>query len=202
MIIGIAGKLGTGKTTVAKYAMQILAENDIPSIRMSFADILKAEAAQIYGFPLDAAYDNKQLRVALPKTLAKKYRNPSWPDMPTVREILQYYGTDVTRAKDSEYWVKALDAKYQTFDEGTIVFIDDVRFPNEKKYAEEHGCCYRIKAYPGYPHASVHPSECALDTHAFVKIFDPGYGELAWVGETIAQDALEMAQNQAKSPSM
>lgn len=207
MIIGISGKLGTGKTTVANQVIQILAENEIKTTMLSFAGLLKNEAARVYGFPLDAAYENKEMQVVLDKdSPPRQYRNPDWTGRnPTVREILQFYGTNVIRERDPNYWVKELDWKYQElikeFGDNLVIFIDDVRFPNEKEYAEQHGICYRIEAYPGYPHKEIHASECILDNSEFAKTFSPAYGELLPVAEIIAQEVMELVQNQDKSPN-
>lgn len=207
MIIGISGKLGTGKTTVVNHIIQILAENSIISTKISFADILKEEASRIYGFPIEAAYNNKEMPITLDKDCpSRQYRNPDWTGRnPTVREILQFYGTNVIREKDPNHWVKELDLQcrklIKDYGDDLIIFIDDVRFPNEKEYAEQHGICYRIEAYPGYPHRESHASECVLDNSKFARTFSPAYGELLPVAEMIAQEVIGLVQNQDKSPT-
>jgi cytidylate kinase len=91
-IIGLSGKIGVGKTTIALHITNLLKGWQI----MSFADLIKQEAAREYGFDPALAYSKagKETVIKLSDGSRK-----------TVRELLQYYGTDVVRAGDRDRWI-------------------------------------------------------------------------------------------------
>lgn len=169
MIIGLSGKLGTGKTTVADALMDLLPG----SRRLSFAAELKRMASELYNYPLEWNYSGKDKVVSLLPDLPAGAASPSWNGQATVREILQYYGTDVARARDPDFWVKTVERRIC---EGEIAIIDDVRFPNERDLAMRKGFCFRIEPYPGYRAADGHASETALDGAEFTEVFRPEFG--------------------------
>jgi hypothetical protein len=165
-IIGISGKIGVGKTTVAQHIALSREGWQITS----FADRLKQEAAKQYHFDLRLAYsDNgKETLIKLPDGSRK-----------TVRELLQWYGTEVVRARDRDYWVRAMEqhlaiARHKI--DGLV--IDDVRFPNEAALIKRwRGLLVRIEPYPEYSLASDHASETALDGYkGFNLTLRPEYG--------------------------
>lgn len=94
---------------------------------------------------------------------------------PQARRFLQFLGTEAFRKNvDDLYWVKRAAAKIEAMPEGTkLVFIPDMRFPNEADYIREiGGQVWRIERYnaDGTPfdnglsaEAKAHPSETALD---------------------------------------
>lgn len=187
MIIGFAGKMGVGKTTICKLLMQAMERSQIlcedQMRRVAFGDALKFEVSQLYDFPLSWIYEErKDAKITLPPDLPKKYISPSWEGEPTIRQILQFYATEVRRAQDLDCWVKLLDAKIQGLYDGGVrlILIDDVRFPNEHKYVRSRGVCYLIQPYPEYqvdPAVGGHSSETSLDPLEFDGVFWPKYGE-------------------------
>lgn len=179
-LIGFSGKIGTGKTTVCKIIIgKCIADHQIPiPHRMAFGDALKEEAARIYFFPLEWAYHNKDAKVSIcPAFVPHQLIDPEWDDAPTVREILQFYATDIVRRKDPDHWVRVLDERIRAMDNARqVVLVDDVRFPNELEYVKRHGVCYRLEPYEGWNHASGHEGENILDSAAFDGIFRPQFG--------------------------
>ena len=150
MIIGISGKMGCGKSTFAKHLKDILGED---WKIMSFATLLKEECSQRFSFPLDWCFseEGKQRIVEVDGGFYGKSG-----DM-TVRQILQWWGTDVRRAEDPGYWVRAMQSRIK----GNVI-IDDVRFPDELPICDIK---VRLQPYLNYQFGvnSSHASETALD---------------------------------------
>lgn len=116
LIIGIAGKAGSGKSFAAKFIQE-----NFPDLNLeiaSFASPLKNFITLLQG-----EIGDKQDKFAL------------YPNM-TIREALQKIGTDALRnnfAKD--IWIRALEHRTK----GKNIIIDDVRFPNEAKWIHDNG---------------------------------------------------------------
>ncbi len=185
MLVGFSGKIGTGKTTLANLLVDLLQSprfyQRISATRIAFGDKLKEEAASIYEFPIRDAYENKDKVISMP-ALSPIYLAPWKHEQASIREVLQYYATEICRYRDEDYWIKAIDAKIKAIptDEARIVFIDDVRFTNELEYVKRHGVCYRLECYQGWQAGenANHISETALDNANFDKVYNPEYGQL------------------------
>jgi hypothetical protein len=166
-IIGISGKFGVGKTTIANYIVDMLDGWQTAS----FADLIKQETAREFQFDPRLAYskEGKETLIHLPDG-----------NCMTIRDLLQWYGTDVVRAKDPDYWVRAM-VKHLAFIRNVIpgIVIDDVRFPNEaNRVRVQKGLLVQIAPYPGYIPSSEHISETALDNYlGFALVIRPDFGE-------------------------
>lgn len=178
-VIGISGKMGVGKTTVATMLCKTMKAGNIQ--RMSFGDLLKSEVSSKFGVPIADCYDGKDKLVER-TTEREKVGMPR--DM-TVRELLQWYGTDVVRARDQNYWIKAMQRHLRlaaSTNKIRAMIIDDVRFPNEAELVRQwRGLLVRIDPYPGYEvsaEVAGHASETALDNYqGFDMVFRPKFGE-------------------------
>ncbi len=166
-IIGIAGKMHCGKTTLAGYLADHL-KGDTTIV--NFGDILKREVAEKYNFPLDWCYSQsgKDNIIVIEDRAV------------TVRYALQWYGTDLMRAKDVDYWVKKMATMLGKIPYDTTVIIADIRFPNEVDFiGSTHGKCIRLRPYPEWDKMSDHESEIALDNHeSFWLDIAPPFGSL------------------------
>ena len=114
----------------------------------------------------------------------KRVKIPGYPT-PMIRQLLQWWGTEVRRANEPDYWVDRMaggliEAKrLQLY--GLI--IDDVRFENEAEFIHEQGgTLIRVNPYNGWEcdkATAEHESEVALDSYeGFDLTITPEYGTL------------------------
>lgn len=185
MIIGISGKAGCGKSTLAELLVSLLGPE---WQKMSLGDEVKKEASEIFEFPLWMAYrqESKNNTVAVPTWMKDSAPGDGYL---TIHQILQYWGTDVRRAEDPEYWVRALTRRLPP---GKHVVIDDIRFVTEVEFIKsKDGLVFRLDQYNGYEPSATgaeHISEIELDDYPFFdKRFCPKFGFLRQVAEQIAQ---------------
>jgi hypothetical protein len=119
LTIGMIGKAGSGKDTVADYLV-----SDYLFNKMALADPLKTAVQVIFAVDDELLYDREKREEEL----------PDWPGW-SVRRLLQFVGTELFRTHlDPDIWVKniVLRAKKQR-----LSVISDVRFPNEIKMPRE-----------------------------------------------------------------
>ena len=122
-LIGICGKLGSGKDYVAsKYIIPYLqSKYGLSCLRLSFADQIKVNVMTMY----NATYED----VYIKKTVDS-------------RRLLQREGTELGRnILGKDIWIKYYDAWAKVhLSRGTDVIVaSDVRFVNEVTYIKEHG---------------------------------------------------------------
>jgi hypothetical protein len=150
-IVGISGKLGSGKDTVAdglsKYGY----------MNKKYASKLYEVVSIITGVSVNQLKDRKYKNSITNIKMNDKYI--------TYGELLQQIGTKL-REIDSDIWVKALFADYKKGDKWAI---SDVRFPNEVNYIEKNkGKVIRLEGDPMDINKNTkrdknHISETALD---------------------------------------
>lgn len=131
-LIGIHGRAGSGKDTIANY----IAETFSSCYGEPFAGPLKEGAAASFGIDLDDFYDSE----------AKEKVSPAWGVSP--RQIAQFFGTEMFRDTilkllpnvGNDFWIHRLckkingDIDYIEYEEGDTVIITDVRFANEVEF--------------------------------------------------------------------
>lgn len=176
-LIGITGKMRHGKDTVAAIAIERLGKG---AIRIALADALKRETAQmlassIMGAPLEQrlrfqGIDNTFELTSLIET--EMNSNEIDPDTGLAikeryRLLNQFWGTEWRRQIfGPEYWNRELlkNAQRKAFSEGArIVFVPDVRFPNEASFIKENGGTVWKVERPGVDYGSTHASEALVD---------------------------------------
>lgn len=147
MIIGIAGRLKSGKSTFAQMLVEELRQHYPAEIKM-FSGKLKAVASLITGVPVER-WEDQEFKASM---------LPEWGM--TGREFLQRLGTDCVRDNlHTDTWVKALFADYQP---DSCWVIQDLRFKNEMEaITSRGGLCVRILR--DTENTDLHPSETALD---------------------------------------
>ena len=163
MIVGLAGKAGSGKDEVASILIR-----DHGFTRVAFADVLKQVALDLDPRVGGITRLSHIVNGRGGWDEAKKY--------PEVRRTLQNLGVAI-RAVDANFWVR--NSGLETLVErGVDVVVSDVRFPNEAQYicAQPEGVMYRVYR----PSTSLtgengdHSSETELDKWLFPQINNSG----------------------------
>lgn len=154
-IIGLSGKRGAGKNTVAQLIQDLMPDW---WEEHAFAGKLKYLASQLAGGGYD--YYRQQ---------GKQEFMPEW-NM-TVGEFLQKLGTEAMRdGLHENAWVLAC---FADIEEGEHALITDCRFPNELAAIQQRGgIVVRVEGDPLAQRGDgtrndQHPSECALDDAQF-----------------------------------
>lgn len=182
MLVGLAGKIGSGKTCLASEFK--LARGD-GVVEVNFGDALKREVAETYKVPLWRFYDQDE------KNKPISSENPM-----TLGEALQKVGTE-RREQDPDYWVKKVALHVGELKDFDIVIIGDVRLQNEANWIKEAGgVIVRLNGDPGKVRANstrnlTHISETDLDDY---KRFDFVFDTETMSAEAICKivlDALE-----------
>jgi len=121
MLVGINGKAGAGKDTIADHLI-----NKYGYKRIALADPIKRLVQDVFALDEHTVYD----RVAREQPLKE------WPDW-TVRKLLQYIGTELFRENiDDVIWVKSLWLKIKNSKDNYVV--SDIRFNNELYYLKDN----------------------------------------------------------------
>jgi len=127
-VIGITGKAGSGKDTLAEILIN-LSKSEM--IRYSFADPVKEAAAAMFGIPIDSFYCR----------VTKEIPNPKWEISP--RKMAQLVGTDMARdVFDKNIWLRRAEVGIDYYADRSpwlkFVVIPDVRFENEADFIRKH----------------------------------------------------------------
>jgi hypothetical protein len=142
-LLGFSGKMASGKDSVAAA---VIARNGlIGAIHYSFANPLKSEVDMALNYARSKRFEliKTELKVAseaacatfidLVKAAIEEYpAATARTRTPGIRRVLQFWGTEVRRAEDPDYWVKqAHKIILEHAAHGTSVYFTDGRFPNE-----------------------------------------------------------------------
>ena len=167
VVIGLSGKIGAGKTTLANALVQHYGAERC--VLRNFADALKEQVSSHYGFPLEWCYSQDGKERVIAQCGGK-----------TVGQILQDWGTALRTEVDAEVWVEAVATwlrAQRASSQFLVVLLGDVRFPNEHEFLRNvcGGRFVRLDGDPGGVRAAstrnlTHISETALDDAArFVR---------------------------------
>ena len=142
LIIGISGKKGAGKDTVATIIQSM---QSCVVGRIGFATELKKEVARALGVTVEYIEQNKS----------------------NFRLILQGWGTDYRRKLCGEdYWVRIMEKAIQHMSRCDIILIPDVRFQNEYDFVKR-ACGMLIRVNRTGLVSDTHKSETELDNNTF-----------------------------------
>jgi len=169
MIIGISGKIGSGKGVVSEKLAEFLSKRK-PVYYKIFAHPLKDIVAILTGHPLTTNYDN-YFEGGI-RDYSQEDKNTFIPlyNM-TIGEMLQKIGTEAMRNHfDSDVWAKAIFSNYDD-KEDYIWVISDCRFTNEADAIKKRGgIIIRVNGDPAKVNLNTkrdksHISETALDDY-------------------------------------
>jgi len=186
MIIGVSGKIGSGKDSFANYLIKYVKENyDILFENKKYAYNLKKIVSILTGVSMEDVLSRE----------GKLKYLPEW-NM-TVGEMQQKLGTEAVRNNiHQDAWVLSL---FGTYSEDKFWVITDVRFKNEAEIIKKKGgIIVRLNGDPekcrlNDNRSMEHPSETELDDYdGFDYIFDnvPPISNLENFVEEIINDIL------------
>lgn len=144
LLIGIAGRAGAGKDTLARYLISAARREGFTLERRGLADALKDTARPLFGLT--------KRDVTTPEGKARVLDSGR-----SVRSILQDFGVGV-RAIDSSAWVRVLLAAARRSTADGII-VPDIRFANE---AAEMDVVLRIHRPGARIIESTHVSEAGI----------------------------------------
>lgn len=156
MIIGIIGKMGSGKDTLAKMIQEIQPEYGWEV--KQFSGKLKQVASILTGIDVER-FNDQQFK--------SQQMDESWNGM-TYREFLQRLGTDAIRnVLHNNVWINALMSDYKPYnhpiESGSGIFVN--RFPNwiisDVRFSNEAETIRRM----GYPLVKITRGS-SLDSHS------------------------------------
>lgn len=142
IVVGIAGKPGSGKNYLASLLQKTIGKKGYTSSETSYAKALKEDITlMLQMFRVGATDEALSFLMrtrpdeihSLREILSESIKTPTtngWSKNEELRRALQYYGTDVRRAQDDKYWLKKVAHEVETVNTDYL-FVTDVRFPNE-----------------------------------------------------------------------
>jgi len=177
LIIGVSGRIGSGKTEFAR-----LAESEFNATVVNFAGELKKEVdgylhqwqiahsdASLWGHQDHKAERNIRIPMSCVTLEMQKHGFKSYGvsetsdliQLTSGRELLQFWA-EWKRAINSNYWVHKLFAEIEDSD---FVVIDDVRYTNEADMIRIcDGYVLRVNRIPAFSN-STHIGEVQLDNY-------------------------------------
>lgn len=140
-LIAITGKAGSGKDYLYDRIVETFPQYEFENLK--FTDILKGDIEDTLTTDLFARVNvpdgegNCYYPLPTPLRLPILYDKPYSPE---IRALLQWWGTDLRRSQDEDYWVNLMrQCIDNTRETGKIPVITDLRFVNEANIVIGYG---------------------------------------------------------------
>lgn len=178
MIIGLGGKIKSGKSEAAKYLSEKYKLPIIPFAR-GVKDLVTSICGLDDSHKGDKSSYEGNINFGLINSELKKYSYPllnqkeidniaaiEYHDKGGVyRLLLQYVGTDIFRSRNDQHWINKLIETASKYNCGFI--CDDVRFPNEHnaikhRFNDDHIITIKV----------VNPNDVSTDSHESEILFE------------------------------
>lgn len=194
ILFTMSGKMGAGKDTVGDLISDELKTKDYKLINTSFGQLIREEVTDLvedynrleykgaYAAKVGATIDNLSKLSKLLEDCTVYDRTDE------AREALQFWGTEVRRKQDTNYWINKMSQFIvDKVNKGYSVNVTDARFPNEVELVEDLlGKVVRLNVPASVRVERVelrdnikvnisaleHASETALDAYVFDRVFD------------------------------
>lgn len=153
-IISFSGGISTGKDTFGNVYKNLIENKNNKVLHYSFAGPLKNEVNELielirnnssFSIIKNKFHDvsDEDLLLVIDLIQSDLETNPylnSTDRTPNIRKVLQFWGTDVRRKSDENYWVnKGKEAILDAVNNNKYVYITDSRFTNELEMLKEIG---------------------------------------------------------------
>lgn len=163
LVVGITGKAGAGKDTLASYLYTMLTVKGVKVRIMRLADPLKEAYSALF------CLNREDLERFDFKNEVNKFTGN------THRQELQFLGTEAYRVRTNnpDVWVQVLAEKVSKLDV-QVVIVPDIRFDNEAAYALLCGRLVRILRKDNPETISNHASEAGVSQEADWTILNGG----------------------------
>lgn len=198
MIVLLSGKKGTGKNTAASIITKILGPENVDEI--AFADPIKRFTIDCFGLSNEQCYGTSGERET-PSTISwedisEKYKPAGATGRMTVREVLQYVGTEALRGFYHDIWAHAGKTAAERSQKKVVVFTD-TRFPNEiqklRSLVSENTRVVTVRMERSTGRIDNHESETALDLYKqFDYVIDNNLGR-----EKLYKNICDFLENEA-----
>lgn len=195
ILYAMSGKMGAGKDTVGNKIFDTLKQKGFNKIeKVSYSTPMRKEMQDI----VDFYWETKNLDNTAEKFNAKSEEIDKFLKLlngqnvyertPESRLAIQFWGTDVRRKQNPDYWVnKLIELIVNYLSNGVSVFVSDVRYEDEANSIIDLGgkivrletpenirierIIARDNLVPTHEQLN-HRSEISLDNYSFEKIFD------------------------------
>jgi hypothetical protein len=153
-IIGISGKLGSGKSLATLVLIKLFQDEDVTAVEKSFARRLKETIATLFNTSVETQLSQEGKNTVDP-VVGKTYG-----------QLQQILGQGLRDLIQPDLWIKLA---LSNLPEDEVSIISDVRYKNEvKAILERGGIVIRLEGDPGGVRAKsnrdlTHSSECDLD---------------------------------------